>query len=384
MSVLITDRAVIDQYCRERQAAEQRMAKRLYEAFADGAAMKKLQTVGSRVVADMLDYTDAPLQKVLQECQMLDLFKSKRFDSLLAVVEGSGKLTPSDIADIIYICGEWVLAGGGTRVKNGTWPANEVQGAYKVGVTTGKPEKEAAGWASTHAADAREAVWKQEPGGRYRGAWNHPMEPHILNLKGPATTPGINGKRSLEGSTVLKVDRLFGLLRGADISGSTAEGASILERWGSDLLHSAYYLLPLATLVYNCHHTVLEVALTLSLNRIVDYHIGFYTTLLPDGAPPELDEIVKALNDAESEARHFVVFYENSQPKGCLEFAQTWEKKLLKQSNFGRAVDMLAAGQQLTSFPSLDEVLRLLRSTGPGLVAGLPAEFAPSAVKLTQ
>lgn len=193
-----------------------------------------------------------------------------------------------------------------------------------------------------HADTAQKAVWKQEPGGRYRGGWKDGIEEHIKPLLGPASSPGMASKRSLDGSTVLKVDRLFGLLRGADISGSTSEAASILERWGADVLHCAYYLLPMATLVYNGHHTLLEVALTLSLNGICDYRIGFYASLLPDDAPAELEAIVAALNDAQAEAEHFVVYFENSQPAGCLLFDQGWEKSLLRTSSFGRATDMLA------------------------------------------
>ncbi|RAN80955.1 hypothetical protein B5P43_03835 [Bacillus sp. SRB_336] len=382
MAKLITDAGAIDLLCRTRQTAEQRLAQRLYLAFSEGVALRNLQTVGARVVQEMITYQDLPLKKVLGECQILDIFKIKRFASLDDIMAKSTRLTPSDIADIIYICGEWVLAGGGT--KGGTWPANEVQGAYKVGVTPGQTVKNGNGWAARHAGEAQRAVWKQEPGGRYRGNWTAPMETHIAQRLGPASTPGIAGKRSLEGSTVLKLDRLFGLLRGADISGSTAEGASILERWGSDILHSAYYLLPLATLVYNAHHTVLEVALTLSLNRIIDYHVGFYTTLLPDGVPPELDAVVAALNDAESETSHFVVFFENSQPAGCLLFEQTWEKNILRQSRFGRAVDMLALAQQLPNFPSRSDVFDLIRTQALTLAPGLPSDPVVAKVKLTQ
>ncbi|MEJ8826798.1 hypothetical protein WKW80_33150 [Variovorax humicola] len=382
MAKLISDRTKIDKMRFQRQAAEQKLAKRLYEAFAAPAAMGKLRTVGTRVVSEMIEFEDVSLEKVLDECQVLDIFKSKRFASLDDLLKGADTLTPSDIADIIYICGEWVLAGGGTR--SGEWPANEIQGAYKVGITPDEPVGGSDGWAYQHATDAQKAVWKQEPGGRYRGAWSQPMEPHIAESLGPGSTPGINVKRSLEGSTVLTVDRLFGLLRGADISGSATEGASILERWGSDLLHSAYYLLPLATLVYNAHHTVLEVALTLSLNGINDYHVGFYTTLLPNGAPAELGDVVPALREAEERVEHFVIFYENMQPAGCLLFDQAWETNLLKGSDFSNAVKMLAQAQRLQGFPSRDDVLGLLRAMAPALAADLPDGMNDSSARPSQ
>jgi hypothetical protein len=379
MAKLITSGPIIETMCRERQASEQRLAKRLYEAFAGGQAIAKLQTVGCRVVQQMIDRDDQPLKKVLSECQMLDMFKSQRFTSLAAILQHPRDLTPSDIADIIYVCGEWVLAGGGSS----KWHLKEIQGAYKVGATVTKPVRDGEGWAARHAQVADHAVWKQEAGGRYRGNWDQPDERHVFDHRGPASVSGISSKRSLDGSTVLKIDRLFGLLRGADISGSTTEATSVLERWGHDILHSAYYLLPLATLVYNCHHTVLEVALALSLNGINDYHIGFYTTLLPDGAPDELRDVIAALSDAEAQARHFVVFHDNATPVGCIEFDRSWEKKLLKSSGFGRGVDMLANAQQLSSFPSQAEVFDLIRRTGPQLVAALPGGATAPVVKLS-
>ena len=370
MARLSTARAAIDTLCRQRQAAEQLLAERLYQAVASGAAMRNLQTVGQRMVSEMIASEDAALPKVLEECQILDIFKSRRFASLHDLVKRADTLTPNDIADIIYVCGGWMLAGGGTR--GGEWPASEIQGAYKVGVTPDAPVPGAAGWAYEHAVTAQHAVWKQEPGGRYRGTWTGPMEPHIAGHRGPGSTPGIDAKRSLDGSTVLKVDRLFGLLRGADISGSAAEAATTLERWGADLLHSAYYLLPLATLVYNAHHSVLEVALTLSLNRIMDYHIGFYTTLLPNGTPAELSPIAAALADAEAQVAPFLVFHAHGQPAGCLLFDQQHEKELLKGSDLTSAVHMLAQAQGLQNFPSRDEVDGLLQAFAPTLAQTLP------------
>ena len=338
MAKHISNMTTLDTMCRERQAAEQRLAKQLYKAFSEGVALKKIQEVGARVVNEMLEAQDSILGSVIIKFGGdLDIFN--RFKTLQEVLAGQANLTPGDIADIIFLCGEWVLAGGGTKNK---WPAKEVQGAYKVGVTQTEPKKGQPGWMAQYADDANKAVWKAEVGGRHRGDWTGGVEKHIQADLGPASKPGISIKRSLEGSTVLKVDRLFGLLRGADISGSASEGASILERWGSDLLHSAYYLLPLASLVYNGHHTILEVALTMSLNKIMDYHIGFYSSLLPDNAPPELDNIVAALQDAEDRADHFVVFFKDSQPAGCLLFDQISEKKLLRTADFGRATQMLA------------------------------------------
>ena len=40
-------------------------------------------------------------------------------------------------------------------------------------------------------------------------------------------------------------------------------------------------LLPVASMGYQGHHTILECAVTLTINDYIDYHLGLYTTLLP-------------------------------------------------------------------------------------------------------
>jgi hypothetical protein len=102
-----------------------------------------------------------------------------------------------------------------------------------------------------------------------------------------------------EGSTVWAIDRLFGLPPGADISGTTADLMWALETMasllyppkngkrtdlaGNDLkgVLPLLYLLPIAAMVSHYHHTILECALTQTLNGTIEYAVGFYTTLLP-------------------------------------------------------------------------------------------------------
>jgi hypothetical protein len=112
-------------------------------------------------------------------------------------------------------------------------------------------------------------------------------------------------------STLNKIDRVYGLVQGADISGTTTDSIYFIRRFGGAALGPVYQLLPLATIVAGAHHSVLEVALSLSLNRIVDYHIGFYTSLMPAGAGAGAGEIRRALAAAESSPmnRHMLVYY---------------------------------------------------------------------------
>ncbi len=88
-------------------------------------------------------------------------------------------------------------------------------------------------------------------------------------------------------STVKKIDNAFGLPLGADISGTTADSIFFIERFARRCgikYDPIYQLLALATLVAARHHALLEVALTMTLNKIITYSIGFYSTLLPAGS----------------------------------------------------------------------------------------------------
>lgn len=108
-------------------------------------------------------------------------------------------------------------------------------------------------------------------------------------------------------SSIRQIDKMFGLKRGADISGTTADTVFGLEtlmysfhagihqgkkeqwkdkdvaKWMEDALRikEILYLLPLATMGAQAHHTILECAFTLSINDYIDYSIGMYTTLIP-------------------------------------------------------------------------------------------------------
>lgn len=119
---------------------------------------------------------------------------------------------------------------------------------------------------------------------------------------------GITTKTLGEQDTVKKIDRMFALPEGAGISGTTAD--SIYAFVGNGFAGARWlHLLPIATMVAQYHHTLLECALTLTMNGIISYRIGFYTSLLPadSGAPPE---VTKLLQDCEQQAANdgLVVF----------------------------------------------------------------------------
>jgi hypothetical protein len=119
-------------------------------------------------------------------------------------------------------------------------------------------------------------------------------------------TPGVTLFKLLEWSTIKKIDTLYGLPEGADISGTTCDHlfgiyhTIYLMETGSSTPKSIKFtagtfpadldyindrkpliiLLPLVQMIREYHHSLLESAAALSLNDMIDYKIGFYSSLL--------------------------------------------------------------------------------------------------------
>ena len=132
-----------------------------------------------------------------------------------------------------------------------------------------------------------------------------------------------------DASTVGRINRVFGTVPASDISGTTADTLFFFDQMKGTLpggaLDPVYFLLPAATIVAGGHHSLLEVALALSLwkNTTIDYHIGFYTSLLPAKATINRGEILKSLEAAERHKlnHHMLIFYkEANKIDGCFLF----------------------------------------------------------------
>lgn len=138
---------------------------------------------------------------------------------------------------------------------------------------------------------------------------------------------GISGFELLADDTVLKIDRVFGLMPGASISGTTTDLMSFMDTFsGVGDWDPIYYLLACADFVARGHHTLVETALPLALNGYVDYSIGFYTSLMPTGhrGKPATSHsaqgvIWDALNKAENDSRNrlMLIDYDGMWYKGC-------------------------------------------------------------------
>lgn len=143
------------------------------------------------------------------------------------------------------------------------------------------------------------------------------------------TGGGIGRFELLTHDTVLKIDRVFGLMPGASISGTTTDLMFFMDTFGIGNWDPLYYLLACADLVARGHHTIVETALPLALNGYIDYRIGFYTSLMPAGhrankpATMHIDQgaVWNALDKAEQDPRNrlMLIYYDRSSRlyEGC-------------------------------------------------------------------
>ncbi len=153
-------------------------------------------------------------------------------------------------------------------------------------------------------------------------------QPHqfVNSLKG-----GISIFRPKPSDTTLKIDRVFGLMPGATISGTTTDLMYFMDTFGAGGRDPIYYLAAAAAIVSQGHHTLLEVALPLTMNGWADYSIGYYTSLMPTGhregrvatSHPAQGAIWDVLDAAEHHRknRFMLVFYDAPrQIQGCYLF----------------------------------------------------------------
>ncbi|MHC4644363.1 MAG: hypothetical protein ACYTBJ_02590 [Planctomycetota bacterium] len=149
---------------------------------------------------------------------------------------------------------------------------------------------------------------------------------------------GISGFELYTHDTVLKIDRVFGLMPGASISGTTTDLMFFMDMFSTGDWDPIYYLLACADFVARGHHTIVETALPLALNGYIDYSIGFYTSLMPTGHRPgkpatshgAQGAVWNALDKAEHDPRNrlMLVYYDRARQwyEGCYVFDRTDSK----------------------------------------------------------
>jgi len=150
----------------------------------------------------------------------------------------------------------------------------------------------------------------------------------------PGGSAGLARFLMLDQSTLAKVDRVFGLPEGADISGTTADSIYFVRQVESfflsirnsglgqtfDAMMPAVQLLPLATMVSHAHHTLLETAIVLAMNGYGSYSIGYYSTVMPftkspDPAVAQIRHLLRQYDQLASDL-HILCFKEGGRWKG--------------------------------------------------------------------
>jgi len=125
-----------------------------------------------------------------------------------------------------------------------------------------------------------------------------------------------------------KMDRLFGLMKGATISGTTTDNIYFLNKFGKAIKDPILYLLPVGSIAGGGHHSLIEVAIPLTINGFIDYSVGLYSTLIPGGTAPmrsarrsmgaEALRKVCGVWEARPENHLLLCFYEQGQLAGAL------------------------------------------------------------------
>lgn len=370
MAQVITDTTTIKHWIDAKQANEQELAKRLYRVFNSGEAIKKMRIVVQRAVWNMIRGPEKNAKDALnKECGLL-VFKKNRglgatIPGLKYLIEDAGNLTANDCAELIRLVGDWIERGGLNQPGDQT--GNLVKKEFRPKRGPGKAD----------------IAWDKP----YRDRHTYFDKPKTIEERIPkmmqASFSGVSNAGSFileekDTSSVAKIDKLFGLFAAAGISGTTSDTAAICGQWGWDLLASGYYLMPVGVFHYNLHHTILEAALALSLNKMIDYRIGFYTTLGKGLVfPEELRAIETHLANAERDFRnrHFLAWYEKRQPVGCILFGEEEKKCLKERWALARGSQLLLRAPRLPEYPARKTVRQLIDELAPQLMAGLPREM---------
>ncbi len=141
----------------------------------------------------------------------------------------------------------------------------------------------------------------------------------------PPLIRGVERFKFEQHSVIAAMDRTFGLKpEGGDVSGTTTDSIYAIN-WAGGAAHvgqatlDALQLLPIVTMVPQGHHSVLECAYPLSRHGYMDYHIGYYETLVPQTASDTIkNDLKKAVANYEKDQRnkHVLVWGSGGQKRG--------------------------------------------------------------------
>jgi hypothetical protein len=399
----------------DRVAIEQDLALKLSAQFNTGDLHRRLQAA---VRSSFQFLVDGAASNQELAAKIAELERGNQFlfhttvKSVAGVLASTAPLTPEQCGNLIRFYGEvidscrsltpfftserakqigWRYGGGGEAFKASRNPAYAAE-ADKGMVWQKTPTKKVNSWQQTGDTWAKVPTTAVVGGGRIRVKANdffggrdakvanpyYDLIPGTLFQNQPLhdlhvgqQSGGVMVWKIEDTSTIGKIDRTFGLPYGADISGTTTDNLYFLTGWadissGDPLL----MMLPLAAIVGEYHHSLLEVAAAMTLRKVINYSIGFYTTLmpkLPEGkAALEQRGVVQTiLAAAENDPRnkHILLHYSKTNKiAGCF-LAEPGEYDLFKK--LGTIdISMWPRFNGMSSYPQEADIMRLLAEVG--------------------
>lgn len=170
-----------------------------------------------------------------------------------------------------------------------------------------------------------------------------------------------------------KMDRVFGLMKGATISGTTTDNIYFLSKFWKAVKDPILYLLPIGSIAGGGHHSLLEVAIPLTINGLTDYSVGLYSTLIPSGPHPMRPELrqkgakdlekVCNLWEARPENHLLLCYYEQGQLAGALVADRTKDRENWRQA-FKAGEGLMDAFASMGISPTEGQLLNFMRLCG--------------------
>jgi hypothetical protein len=170
-----------------------------------------------------------------------------------------------------------------------------------------------------------------------------------------------------------KMDRIFGLMKGATISGTTTDNIYFLNKFGKAIKDPILYLLPVGSIAGGGHHSLIEVAIPLTINSFIDYSVGLYSTLIPGGMVPgrsakrsmgaEALRKVCGLWEARPENHLLLCFYEQGQLAGAL-VADKIKDRASWLRAFKADASLMEAFAEMAISPTEGQLLNFMRLRG--------------------
>jgi hypothetical protein len=202
-------------------------------------------------------------------------------------------------SDVIRLFGELAEDKQICALPDKDWKTMQGKGALRPEPIYAKPEKSKEGWGHRHRSNKPDPVRIGKP---------------FIDLPREAVEwRGAERFSFGEHSVISIIDWTYGLqIEGGDVSGTTTDSIAALNWAASEKVNPIAQLIAIATMVPQGHHTIVECAWPLTRHGYMDYKIGFYDTLIPEGT--EYGQLRKLLKNLDNDARnqHVIVCFDDS------------------------------------------------------------------------